>query len=151
MRNVILTCVMMVSGIIATPGQQKSAKEEKFDLDEVVIEGQVILENTCFACHNPNTASHDEILAPPLVGIKQRYLRSFPSKDEFVTNMKSFVYDPSSEKALMHGPVRRFGVMPKTALTEEEVAAVVDYIFENELPAPKWFAEHERKMHGGNR
>ncbi|MFT7150005.1 MAG: hypothetical protein ACI82Q_001870, partial [Nonlabens sp.] len=42
----------------------------------------------------------------------------------------------------------RFGLMPKTALSDQELKAIVGFIYDNELPEPTWFADHEEEMHG---
>jgi len=101
-----------------------------------------LLASNCYVCHNPNSKSHDEILAPPLAGIKMRYQRATSDREAFITKMTSFVSNPSEESALMHGPVRRFGLMPKTALSDKEISEIVTYISDNELPRPEWFEGH---------
>ncbi|MBR09942.1 MAG: hypothetical protein CMP48_19920 [Rickettsiales bacterium] len=147
---IVLSTIISVGCAQQKPENKESQAAELTAVSQELSEDAKLIETTCYACHNPNTASHDDILAPPLAGIKQRYLRSYPDKEEFVSKMGDFVFEPSEEKAMMFGPVRRFGVMPKTALTKEQVMRIVNYIYANELPEPGWFAEHEREMHGGN-
>ncbi len=113
-------------------------------------EAKQLLESTCFACHNPKSESHDEMLAPPLVGIKRRYLREFEGRANFVEHLSAFVQTPSREAALMKGPIRRFGLMPKTALTKEQIYAVAEYIYDHELEAPEWFDRHHAEKHDRN-
>lgn len=107
------------------------------------------LETDCFVCHNPNADSHDAILAPPLAGIKMKYKNATSDRSEFIERMTAFVAQPSEATAMMKGPVKRFGLMPATALDQTQIEAIVTYIYDNELPEPDWFAEHEREMHGG--
>ncbi|RYM34663.1 c-type cytochrome [Brumimicrobium glaciale] len=116
-----------------------------------VISNEVALDrlsNNCFACHNPNSESHDDILAPPLAGIKHKYKKHYPNEQEFITQMTEFVDSPTKEEALMKGPVKRFGVMPKTALSKKEVQELVQYIYNNEIESPEWFEEHFEEKHG---
>jgi len=103
----------------------------------------------CFTCHDPSVASHDEMLAPPLFGIRNHYLQSTDGRDDFIEKMTAFIMDPSEEKALMKGPVRRFGLMPRHSLAEEEVRSIVTYIHDNDIPAPSWYESHHQKKHGG--
>ncbi len=110
-----------------------------------VNEGFVLLQKHCYACHNPNSATHDEILAPPLFGIKNNYLKTFPEKEKFINAMVEFVNSPSEEKALMKGPIKRFGLMPKPSVSPEEIKLIVSYIESNELQKPKWYDEHHGK------
>lgn len=107
--------------------------------------GFVLLQRHCYACHNPNTTTHDEIIAPPLFGIKNNYRNTFPEKDKFINAMVSFINSPSEEKALMKGPIKRFGLMPKPSVSPEEVKLIVNYIESNELQKPKWFDSHHGK------
>jgi mono/diheme cytochrome c family protein len=115
---------------------------------DLMVDGLTLLKKHCYACHNPNTNSHDDIIAPPLAGIKKHYFDAYPEKEDFSKAMIEFVKNPSSEKSLMKGPVKRFGLMPKPAVTDQEIQQIVTYIRDSELEKPKWFDEHE-KGHGG--
>jgi cytochrome c553 len=106
------------------------------------------LSSNCYACHNPNSESHDDILAPPLAGIKHKYKKQYPNEQEFIAQMSGFIDLPTKEKALMKGPVKRFGVMPKTTLSKTEIQELVKYIYNNPLESPEWFAKHFEEKHG---
>ncbi len=110
-------------------------------------EGLLLLKKNCYACHNPNAASHDEIIAPPMQGIKEHYLKAYPSKKAFSAAMESFVGNPMEEKALMKGPVKRFGLMPKPAVSEEDLQKIIRYIQDNKLETPAWWADHTKVSH----
>lgn len=112
------------------------------------IDASSLISTVCYACHNPKVGSHDEMLAPPLVGIKQNYLNATDDRLDFLERMLAFVSSPNEENALMKGPIKRFGLMPKTALSDQELKAIVGFIYDSELPEPAWFAEHEQEMHG---
>ena len=114
---------------------------------DLMADGLTLLKKHCYACHNPNTNSHDDIIAPPLAGIKKHYSEAYPKKEDFSKAMIEFVKNPSSEKSLMKGPVKRFGLMPKPAVTDQEIQQIVTYIRDSELEKPKWFDAHE-KGHG---
>lgn len=117
----------------------------------ITLEAKQLLQTTCYPCHNPKSASHDEMLAPPLVGIKRRYSREYPNRASFVEHVSAFVEAPSEATALMKGPVRRFGLMPKTAPNKEQIKAVVEYIYDHELEMPAWFPKHYEEKHGQGR
>lgn len=106
------------------------------------------LKNNCYACHNPKTESHDDILAPPLAGIKRKYKKHYPKEANFIEQMTEFIDSPSEEESLMRGPVKRFGLMPKTALSKNEIQELVKYIYNNEIEAPVWFQSHLEEKHG---
>lgn len=108
-----------------------------------------LLAINCYVCHDPKSSSHDELLAPPLAGIKKRYKSATSNRAEFIQKMTSFAFNPSKDAAMMKGPIKRFGLMPKTALDQPQIEAIVTYIHDNEIPAPSWFGEHEKQMHKG--
>lgn len=110
-------------------------------------EGDLIFANTCYACHNPKSNSHDNMLAPPLAGIKNKYLSTYPTKELFVTQMADYIFNPTEENALMKGPIKRFGIMPKTNLSKSEAREMALFIFNNKLEVPSWFPEHFEEMH----
>jgi len=110
--------------------------------------GYELLKSTCYACHNPTVESHDNIIAPPLAGIKMRYQQEFGDRDNFIKGMSGFISNPNQESALMKGPVRRFGLMPNPNLEEKDIKMIVEYIYDNKLEEPKWFSGHYKEMHG---
>lgn len=111
--------------------------------------GAEFLKMYCFACHNPQSESHDNMLAPPLAGIKYKYKQLYHDRDEFVVKMSDFILQPTKKNAVMKGPVRRFGLMPVSTLTaKEDVYALVSFIHDNKLDYPDWFAEHFEEEHG---
>ena len=113
-----------------------------------VNDGLSLVKQNCYSCHSPNSASHDHIIAPPLEAVKRRYLRAADDdKRAFVSKMSRFLIDPSEQSALMKGPVRRFGVMPKFNWSEETIAKMVEYMYDHELEQPDWFEQHHREGH----
>lgn len=119
------------------------------DIKPLEVEvGEKMLTQHCYSCHNPQSVSHDEMLAPPLAGIKHRYLQSFPQREAFIYRMSAFVRHPTAEDALMRGPVRRFGLMPPLAtLSADSVLPLIAFIYDNDLPVPEWFPEHFNEKH----
>lgn len=150
-----LNCkVLIVSVIVVLFGScsdtTNSQDSQSSVSSESVNEGLTLVKNNCYVCHNPNTKSHDDIIAPPLIAVKKRYLMAYPSQDEFVREMTHWITEPKEDLALMRGAVERFKVMPKLAISKEDAQKIAQYIFENEVEAPAWFAEHEKQQHGGD-
>ena len=107
-----------------------------------------ILRTNCYLCHNPKAESHDNILGPPLVASKFRYFKEYSESEDFVKGMTSFIMNPQKESALMVNPVKKFGVMPETILSQEQVMAAVAYIYDNHVEEPLWFSDHYQEEHG---
>lgn len=128
---------------------QKSAPKAEASTPVLTAEaGVALLQQNCYSCHNPEAASHDALIAPPLVAARWRYLRQYPEKEAFIQHMTAYISNPTEDQALMRGPVRRFGVMPKHPLGETELRAIVTFLYEHEPAAPAWFAAHFEEMHG---
>lgn len=131
---------------------KKLSEKDKTELQKTEIlsqkEGYDMLKTNCFICHNPKATSHDNMLAPPLAGIKNKYKQSYEDEELFIAQMSEFVFEPSEENAMMSGPVKRFGLMPKTNLTKVEVEQLVKFIYNNKIETPEWFAAHYKAKHG---
>ncbi|WP_075349488.1 c-type cytochrome [Algoriphagus marinus] len=140
---------LLLQLLVAKPFPSNEGSQEMIPTQaELLDDGLTLLKKHCYACHNPNTNSHDDIIAPPLAGIKKHYSDAYPEKADFSKAMMEFVKNPTAEKSLMKGPVKRFGLMPKPVVSEEEIKQIVTYIRDSELEKPKWFDAHE-KGHGG--
>ncbi|MCP4457388.1 MAG: cytochrome c [Cytophagales bacterium] len=147
---VLSSIVLSSCGNIETKAQVDMSYLNLANAEEVLDaqdKGYELLKSTCYACHNPAAGSHDEMLAPPLAGIKMRYKRGYENREEFVAAMSKHVSNPSEESALMKGPIKRFGLMPNLNLMDEDVRLIVEYIYDNDLDEPDWFADHAKKMH----
>ena len=158
MKNLIL--LVILSFILVSCNQFKKENttnnlevdnNNKIASKSQLEDGYALMKKNCYICHNPNAKSHDAILAPPLVAIKRRYNMRYSTNDEFTNAIASFVQNPSKEKALMFGAVAQFNIMPKLALDTETLQKIGNYIYENELEQPEWFADHFKEMHGTGR
>ncbi len=109
-------------------------------------EGYELLKNNCYVCHNPKAASHDDIIAPPFKAVKMHYSRNFDNKETFVNAIINWVQNPTEEKALMFGAVRRFNVMPKLNLPKEDLKKIATYLYNNEPESPNWMGNHMKGM-----
>lgn len=132
---------------------QQLTKNEIRDINNITslheVDATNILKVHCYSCHNPKSESHDNILAPPLAGIKYKYKQLYSDRAEFIGKMSDFIIHPSEENAVMKGPVRRFGLMPKTTLiNQKEVHEIVAFIYDNPLEYPEWFPQHFKEQHG---
>ena len=110
--------------------------------------GYTLMKNNCYVCHNPNTVSHDNILAPPFKGVKMHYKRTYKNKEAFVYAVVNWVQNPEEDKALMFGAVKRFKVMPKLPLLTKDLEKIATYIYENDVEEPEWMGEQMKEKHG---
>ncbi|MES9964516.1 MAG: cytochrome c [Candidatus Sedimenticola sp. 20ELBAFRAG] len=108
--------------------------------------GQEKFQTLCMTCHKLDRGPN--MLAPPIFGVKDHYIRVHPGKDEFVSNMAAWLEKPDPAKSLMPGALRRFGVMPQQVLTPEERKAVAAFIYDVDFTKPGWYQEHFEQEHG---
>ncbi len=62
--------------------------------------------------------------------------------------MTEFVLHPDNQKAIMQGPVMKFGVMPEMPLDSTQVRRISEYIYSNKIEEPVWFSEYFENKHG---
>ena len=116
---------------------QKDVSNAKSSNDE----GLALMKTNCFSCHSPN-ANFENRLAPPMIGIKKHYITKGVSKKQFVKELSEYVKKPSADKSKMPGAVNRFGLMPVMAFTDNQLKAIAEYIYDNEIESPAWFESH---------
>lgn len=151
MKIFILGILLTILSVSCTSSEKTDLNlDSELKVNKVVVTSKTLslIESKCYSCHSPNSASHDDILAPPLAAIKRKYLNTYPTEQEFVAKMFSFLANPTEEKAI--GPVKRFGLMPKQELTDKEAKDISGYIFKEELAYPAWLPQHWKEKHKGN-
>ena len=109
--------------------------------------GKKLMETNCYVCHNPKTAEAD-IIAPPMVAVKMHYISEETTKENFIEDMVAWSKKPSQETSKMPGAVKKFGLMPYQFFPENTIKQIAEYIYDNDIDEPEWFAEHYSKMHG---
>lgn len=118
-------------------------ENESTQVDTISHVGKKLMETNCYLCHSPIAAENEGRIAPPMVAIKARYIdKEGYNKEEFIAAVQSFVENPSEDKALMYGAVKKHGVMPKQVFPEGSVAKIADFMFDYQIEEPAWFAAH---------
>jgi mono/diheme cytochrome c family protein len=110
-------------------------------------EGLKLFKQNCYACHSVITKSHDEIIAPPMIAVKRRYMMQYSTKDAFVKAVVAYATDPKAENALMIAAVKKFKAMPKQPFKKEDLRKIATYIYENKIESPVWFEDHFQQNH----
>lgn len=106
-------------------------------------EAQALMEKHCYLCHSPTVGENEGRIAPPMVAIKARYIdKEGYDRDEFIKALYSFVENPTEDKALMYGAVRKFGVMPKQAFPDSVAMKIAAFMYDYKIEEPEWFKAH---------
>ena len=158
MYKKLLVSISIVSLLTSCNQSSKEKETEAYqDSEKTVIaqtkaiqtkEGYALMKENCYVCHNPESVSHDAILAPPFKAVKMHYTRNYDSKEEFVSAIVKWVQHPSEENALMPGAVDKFKVMPPLPLEIYEIEKIAAYIYENDPEEPIWMSDHMKEMQG---
>lgn len=106
-------------------------------------EAQALMEKNCYLCHSPTAGENEGRIAPPMAAIKARYIdKEGYDRDEFIKALYSFVENPTEDKALMYGAVRKFGVMPKQAFPDSVAMKIAAFMYDYKIEEPEWFKAH---------
>ncbi len=150
----LIVSIGLVSWKNATTNQYKKIKpitQHKIitpNLQDSDDDGYTLMKNNCYACHNPNTKSHNDIIAPPFKAVKMQYQRMYTNKEDFVNAIVNWVQNPTENKAVMLGAIGKFKIMPKLALEPENIKKIATYIYENSTEDPDWMAAHMKEKKG---
>jgi cytochrome c553 len=151
MKKIVFHLLIAIGFVSCNSSQSKEQMYTDVVKPETLQEhsGKKLMETNCYVCHSPS-AIHNSRLAPPMVAIKKHYITSDTSKEEFIKAMQEWIKNPTEENAKMFGAIKRFGVMPKQAFSEETIAQIADYMFDNTIEQPEWFKDHFKNKKKSN-
>jgi len=130
--------------ILAQCQSQKSG--EDLPNEELLAQGNNLVETNCYSCHSPD-AKHESRIAPPMAAIKKHYIKDTDGEKAFSEAIIAFMQNPSTETAKMNHAVEKFGLMPKMSLSEQELKAVSHYMYHTEIEKPGWNHKTEGKKY----
>ncbi|MBT8219266.1 MAG: DUF3365 domain-containing protein [Bacteroidia bacterium] len=144
MKPVIYT--LTVLAIILTlsqcknSGSSREAQLASYDA-EVYKVGEQLLQTYCVACHNPDMDLKNR-LAPPMVAVKDHYLEVYDSEGQFIQQFIRMVQDPAVSETRMPNAVKKFGLMPKMPLSDDQLSAIATYVYHTDMENPQWLEHH---------
>lgn len=113
-----------------------------------ISSGSRSMQSLCLACHlaQENHNLQEKGLAPPMWGVRNHYLKTYPSRDAFIEAVSNHVRSPSERKSLMKNAIKRFGLMPPLLLQDKKIGNIAAAIFEGEgVTKPMWWESHMRE------
>lgn len=125
-----------------TNGEASNTREEVLSEDAYSL-----LQTRCLICHTDKNLPHDELIAPPMAAVKNRYADITNSKEAFIKRMVEFTLTPTTDEAIMYGAVSRFNLMPAVVIPQDTLRKIAAFLYENDISSPDWFAEHYKEMH----
>lgn len=109
--------------------------------EEIVVQkvaSKSLMKSTCYSCHSPKVAK-EYILAPPMIAVKEAYMKTYSDEEKFVEAFTSFLSKPTKDKAIMKEAVDKHGLMPYQGSTQEEITKIAKYIYQNDIEKPDWW------------
>jgi len=143
-KNISIASALLLA--VSCSNQDNEITEKVIDNNVVQLDGEALMETNCLICHG-NGTSHDDILAPPMKGVKNHYMEDGMTEQAFIDAITNWLAEPKEENSRMLGAIERFKIMPKLGYKTEEVKAIAAYIFNNNMPKPVWFDKHVAEEH----
>tara|TARA_R110002050_G_scaffold281956_1_gene429602 strand:- start:14180 stop:14974 length:795 start_codon:yes stop_codon:yes gene_type:complete len=119
-------------------------------------EGYKLMANKCYICHfeKPDPAKMNQMIAPPMLRIKEHYLPNYQNKEDFIKAITDIVSNPSEEKTLMPGAIKKFKLMPKLIYNQDELKLIAETIYEYDFgsaPKMRMLMMGDLQLNNGNR
>ena len=151
-----LFIVILLISLISCNTKQKKDNYEKSERSNEGVEqnavfnekGYKLMTQKCYLCHfeKPDPSKKDLMIAPPMLRIQEHYKPTYPNKTEFINAIVAIVNNPSLEKTLMPGAIKKFNLMPKLIYDKAELRLIAETIYDYDFgSAPKM----NREMNGG--
>ncbi|NPA44212.1 MAG: hypothetical protein GXO49_01630 [Chlorobi bacterium] len=135
----IIIASLFIFSCNSEENKEKTAKDTNSKKEEVVAtensEAYKLMKQKCIICHieKPSPDMKGKMTAPPMMRIKEHYMPSFPSKEEFIKAVVNFSKNPTEDKVLMPGSVRKFNLMPNLGYSEEELKIIAEVIYDTDF------------------
>jgi hypothetical protein len=117
-----------------------TSSESKPETELFNSKGYELMSQKCFICHfqKPDFAKRNQMIAPPMLRIQEHYKPVYSNKSDFVKATTDFINNPSEEKTLMPGAVKKFKLMPKLIYDEKELQLILESLYDMDFgKAPK--------------
>ena len=144
----LIACLILSS--CTNQKEEKSPDNNSVNVGQDLAKGFQLLEQNCFSCHSPNAFGENKV-APTIAAVKNQYAKGSASEKEFTEQLINFMNDPSEASSKMKEAVKKFGLMPKMNLSNQQLENIAKYLYNTELENPDWFEKHyaeEKKKHG---
>tara|TARA_R110000787_G_scaffold86285_2_gene183968 strand:+ start:10352 stop:11143 length:792 start_codon:yes stop_codon:yes gene_type:complete len=116
--------------------------------------GDQLMKQKCFICHfeKPDPTRRDQMLAPPFLRVQEHYKPAFPEKENFIAAIMEIINNPSEEKTLMPGAVRKFNLMPKLVYDQDELRLIAEALYDIDYgSSPKMRMNQDLRLNNGKK
>ena len=114
---------------------------------DLAMRGEKMLSSYCYQCHDPR-AEEANILAPPMIAVKNHYINENISREEFVADLVLWMGKPRLENSKMPDAIEKWGLMNHQIYPDSVIIGIAKYIYDNDIEQPEWYQKHHEEMHG---
>ncbi|WP_111710188.1 hypothetical protein [Lutibacter citreus] len=155
----IVSIAIIVSAFITSCNNTKTKKTKDIAMSQQDLKntkGYKLLESKCYICHFevPDPAKMNQMIAPPMLRVKDHYLPNYQNKEDFIKAITNIVNNPSEVNTLMPGAIKKFNVMPKLIYNQDELKLIAETIYKYDFgaaPKMKMLMMGELQLNNGNR
>lgn len=144
MKKIIVIIVVFIALISRNESKQNDKVIMSKPSQKVLAEGFKLVDDNCFTCHNPSMTS-EPTAAPAMGAVKQRYMSSSKSKDQFIKNFIAFLTNPSLKTSKMPDAVSKYGLMPQMSYSKKQLNSIANYIYYSEIEKMGWYEKQYPK------
>jgi hypothetical protein len=153
MRALLL--LMVLTFVFGCKQDKKSGEIEdvpaqtEVQAEDLAIQGEKLLSTYCYQCHDPKS-SMENILAPPMIAVKNHYIMEETTKEAFTADLLEWMSGPNAEKSKMPDALEKYGLMNHQVYPDSVIIGIAEYMYDNEVEQPEWYQKHHEEMHGSD-
>lgn len=147
----LLPALLWIGILLYMHQNNKNEVPIQLQKSEQNLDGLVLMDQYCFACHHPGMRGGPAgRTAPPIFRVREHYLREGMAREEFVDPIIAYVQHPSQDKSKMPGAIRNFGLMPPLSVDQKDLTTIVNYMYDHDLASEGWNEEWRQFKKLGN-
>lgn len=84
-----------------------------------------------------------------MYAVWHHYRQAFPEKGPFVEALSGWLLgEPSRDKSQMKGAIKKFGLMDRLEISEDEAKSAAEHLYTRHFDLPDWYVKHYNNKHG---
>lgn len=158
-----LISIATLASVLLISCNKSDKKQTKISEDSTVFQSELkntagykLMVTKCYICHfeTPDPAKMNQMIAPPMLRVKEHYLPNYQNKEDFIKAITAIVTNPSEVKTLMPGAIQKFKLMPKLIYNPEDLKLIAETIYDYDFgatPKTRMLIMGDLKLDNGNR
>jgi len=130
--------IIISIAILAACSQDENSSVKELTETDKNRKALRIIKTACFSCHTPEREIVGGRSGPPFHKIRQHYVDNETTKEQFVADVSSFLYEPTKEKVKMKNAYDKFGLMPRMPLSKDDITMIAEFMYDNDMTAEQW-------------